>query len=475
MSHQRNDSRDGIVESSTIGMFDMMLKRLNRRQVLKGVLATGGAIAIPLPLFDALLNENGTAFADGTALPRRYATWFFGNGILPPRWNPTSTGADWALSEQLAPLANVKEWLTVVTGLKQPVPSGLPHPTGSAVSTTGADVKNNSAVLPSIDQIVAGLNKGGKFGSLEVGVTNATPGGPENTLHAVSHRGVNAPNYPEYDPHALYTRLFADAADPGPSAEDELIALNKAKKSILDTVLADGLEVSSSLGAKDKVRLADHLDAIREIETRLSATPTTPRVEFPADPAAAGIGKDSRSEAPVSVNQVMAEMLAVALAADITRNGSFVFTLPAAHVFYRSLGNDMNDDFHDTICHGDAGDNASQTRVHRGVVYAMEALAVFLDKLASLTEGDGTVLDNSLVYVTSCTSWGKVHDTTEWPVLLAGKAGGVIKGNQHLRYQDRILPEVLLTIANIFGANLSNLGAGVAEAKAELPNLRINV
>src|SRR5690606_28586456 len=110
------------------------------------------------------------------------------------------------------------------------------------------------------------VNKGGKYSSLEVGVTNATPGGPQNTLHAVSHRGINAPNYPEYDPHALYTRLFAGQVDPSSTAEAELVALNKAKKSILDTVLADGLEVTNHLGDQDKMRLTAHLNAIREIE-----------------------------------------------------------------------------------------------------------------------------------------------------------------------------------------------------------------
>jgi hypothetical protein len=256
---------------------------------------------------------------------------------------------------------------------------------------------------------------------------------------------------------------------------DEMAAAHQAKKSILDTILADGVEASNYLGAKDKARLTEHLDAIREIETRLTTVTPVPTIEFPEDPALLGVDKDALSEAPAAVNKVMAEMLAVAFAADITRNASFVFTLPAAHVFYRSLGNDMNDDFHDTICHGDAGDSSSQPRVHRGVVYTMQALAVFLEKLSSLTEGAGTVLDNSLIYATSCTSWGKVHDMSEWPVLLAGKAGGSVRGNQHLRYQNRILPEVLLTMANLFGANLATLGRGVAEATAELGNLRIDV
>ena len=153
-------------------------------------------------------------------------------------------------------------------------------------------------------------------------------------------------------------------------------------------------------------------------------------------------------------------MLAVALAADITRNSSFVFTLPAAHVFYRSLGTDMNDDFHDTICHGDPGDNASQTRVHRGVVYAMQALAYFLEKLASYTEGTATVLDNSLVYVTSCTAWGKIHDVVDWPVLFAGKAGGALRANQHYRAEGRNLSDALLTIAKIFGSTVASVGKG---------------
>jgi hypothetical protein len=348
----------------------------------------------------------------------------------------------------------------------------MPHPTGSAVATTAADYENNTAVLPSIDQIIAGVNKGGSFPSLEIGVSNANPGGPQNTLHAISHRGLNAPNYPEFDPHALFTRIFSGASSA--TTVDQTAKLNQAKKSILDTVLAEGAEVSKLLGARDKARLSDHLEAIRQVETRLQMAPPAPGIKVPTDPQKASVTKDTKSEAPVAVNEAMAEMLAVAFASDITRNASFVFTLPAAHVFYRSLGTDMNDDFHDTICHGDAGDNTNQPRVHRGVIYAMQALSVFAGKLAALSEGSGTVLDNSLIYATSCTSWGKVHDTSEWPVLLVGKGSGALKGNQHYRAAGRhILPEALLTIANIFGAKLPAIGKNAAQAKSELAGLRL--
>jgi hypothetical protein len=361
----------------------------------------------------------------------------------------------------------------VVSGLKQMIPSAGPHPTGSAAATTGANVANNSAQLKSIDQIVAGVNKGGSFASLEIGVSNANPDGPENTLHAISHRGPNAPNYPEFNPHALFARIFANATATTTMTASQVAKMNQAKKSILDAVLADGADVNKLLGAKDQARLADHLDAIRQIETRLETTgTTTTTIKPPADPQTLGVGPDTKSEAPVAVNEVMANMLAIALATDVTRNASFVFTLPAAHVFYRAAGADMNDDFHNTICHTDPGDNAHQTRVHEGVLYAMTALSVFLGKLAAMPEGAATVLDNSLVYATSCTSWGKVHSTDEWPVLLAGRAGGAIKGNQHLRYAGQSLSNVLLSIANIFGANLTSIGLAGGMTSTELAGLR---
>jgi hypothetical protein len=431
----------------------MSKRRLNRRAVLRGSLITGAALTLPLPIFECMLNPTGTAFAQGQPLPKRFALWFFGNGILPPLWNPTQVGSDFSLSEQLEPLANVKNALTVVSGLVNKFPGQAFHPLGSAASTTGGGLSNNSAVAPSIDQIVADvIGMDSSFRSLELGVSDATPNGPENTLHAVSHRGMNAPNYPEYDPHAAFERLFAKSN----ATSEDLARQNEAQKSVLDAVLADGAALKASLGATDQMRLERHLDGIRQLELRLQSTGTC---TAPTDPEVEGVHEDTNSEAPENVNEVMADLLATAFACDLTRAASLVFTLPAAHVYYRHLGEDMNDDFHDTICHTDAGDNASQTRVNRGVIYTMSCLATFLQKLSDLPEGDGTLLDASLVYVTSCTSWGKVHGSDEWPVLLAGKAGGVLPGNLHVRAEGQNLSQILFSIAALFGANITELGA----------------
>jgi len=107
------------------------------------------------------------------------------------------------------------------------------------------------------------------------------------------------------------------------------------------------------------------------------------------------------------------------------------------------------------------------------VLYAMACLAEFLEKLASVKEGAGTLLDNSLIYVTSCTSWGKTHTVYEWPVLLVGKAGGALAGNRHYRATvNDNLSKVLLSVANIMGCNLTTIGNAEGKVTAELTGLR---
>ena len=179
----------------------MAIKPLDRRTVLKGVLATGATVTIPLPLLQIMLNGNGTAHAQTmTPVSPLFVTWFFGNGSLPGKWKPakTGTGTNWDLSPQLQPLAALKSYLTVISGLTNNlVVGGNEHPTGSSGATTGAGLNGNAVKLASIDQVVAGLiSAGAPFKSLEVGVTPATPNGSPDSLATVSHKGPNAKNVP---------------------------------------------------------------------------------------------------------------------------------------------------------------------------------------------------------------------------------------------------------------------------------------
>jgi len=448
---------------------------LDRRTVLKGVLATGAAVSIPLPLLEIMLNGNGTAYAQtGTPVSPLFVLWFFGNGALPGIWKPTNTGTgtNWALSAQLAGLSGVKSYLTVLSGMTNKIVMGPPeHPKGSAGATTGAPLNGNAVTAPSIDQIVANtISNGAPFKSVEVGVTPANPNGPEDSLATVSHKGPNAKNVADFDPKSVFNRLFTGTTTT--TMPDQATKLANVRKSVLDAVLADGAALEKKLGAADKQRLEQHLTSIRGIEGRLVTMPTTMTPTMCSSPTAPTVGKDANSEAPPAVNSAMTDLSLLALACDRTRVLTFMFSLPAAHVYYRHLGSNMNADFHDTICHGDAGDMSNQPRVDTGVHYAMTCLNEFLTKMKGTAHGATNLLDQSLVLVTSDTAWGKTHTNTEWPVLLAGKAGGKLQGDAHYNFPGENLSKALLTVAQIMGSTATSLGGGVGAVTAPLTGVK---
>jgi hypothetical protein len=455
----------------------MAIKPLDRRTVLKGALATGATVAIPLPLLQIMLNGNGTAYAQTmTPVSPLFVTWFFGNGSLPGKWKPakTGTGAAWDLSPQLQPMAALKSYLTVISGLTNNiVTGGIEHPTGSSGATTGAGLNGNAVKLASIDQVVAGLiAAGAPFKSLEVGVTPATPGGPQDSLATVSHKGPNAKNVPDFDPKSVFTRLFTGGTTT--TMPDQATKLANVRKSVLDAVLADGASLQTKLGAADKQRVEQHLQSIRDIEARLVTMPPPTQPTMCTSATAPTTAKDTQSEAPPAVNTAMADLSILALACDRTRVLTFMFSLPAAHVYYRHLtdtSTNMNADFHDTICHGDAGDMSNQPRVDKGVVYAMNCLNQFLTKMQATTHGATNLLDQALVYVTSDSAWGKTHTKTEWPVLLAGKAGGKLKGDGHFNYPADNLSKALFSAARLMGSTATSFGLDAGKVTSSLGDI----
>ncbi len=444
------------------------------------MLATGAAVSIPLPLLEIMLNGNGTAYAQtATPVSPLFVMWFFGNGSLPNSWKPamTGTGTNWALSAQLQGLSAVKPYLTVVSGLTNKlVVGGSEHPSGSAGATTGAPLNGNAVTAPSIDQVVAKLiSKGAAFNSIEVGVTPATPNGPQDSLATVSHSGPNAKNVPEYSPQAVFNRLFMGSSTgtgTTPTTTDQATKLASVRKSVLDAVLTDGAALEKRLGAADKQRVEQHLTSIRGIENRLTSMPaSTAAPMMCGTPTAPTVAKDANSEAPPAVATAMTDLSMLALACDKTRVLSYVFSLPAAHVYYRHLGSNMNADFHDTICHGDGTDQSTQPRVDTGVQYVIKCLNEFLTKMQATAHGASNLLDQSLVLVTSDTAWGKIHTNSEWPVLLAGKAGGRLQGDGHYNFPGDNLGKALLTTAQIMGSTATTFGSGNGAVTAPLSGI----
>ncbi len=464
----------------------MAKKTLDRRTVLKGALATGATVSIPLPLLEIMLNGNGTALAQTRRpIPPVFVMWFFGNGSLPGSWKPakTGTGTNWDLSSQLMGLSALKPYLTVISGLTNNlVVGGAEHPTGSAGATTGAPLNGNAVTAKSIDQVVADLiattpytasAPAPSFRSLEVGVTPATPNGPQDSLATVSHNGPNAKNVPNYDPKSVFTRLFMGGAPTtgGGGTVDQATKLATVRKSVLDSVLTDGANLQKKLGSADKQRVEQHLASIRAIEQRLMTTTPTPTGAGHggcASAVAPTTGKDTNSEAPPAVATAMSDLSMLALACDKTRVLSYVFSLPAAHVYYRHLASNMNADFHDTICHGDAGDMTSQPRVDTGVQYVGEVLERVPDQDAGHDpRGRQSARPGAGVRHLGYRLGEDSHQ--DGMARAAGREGGRrLQGDGHYNFPADNLSKVMLTVAQIFGSKETKFGSGGGAVTAPL-------
>lgn len=428
-------------------------KHYSRRTVLRGLLG-GAGVAIALPIFDAFLNDTGTAFADGSALPKRFGIFFWGNGILPDRWVPKGNGPEWELSEQLAPLAPVKEHLTIVTGMKVYTGNSVPHGSGPVGMLSGAPFPSGDTTtfaVPSIDQVIAAEIGGEtRFRSLEVAVQ---PGGT-----SLSYNGPHSVNPPESSPKALFDRLFGDEfVAPGDSPiVDPRLAL---RRSILDAIGEDAKRLQKVLGASDKARLEQHLEGIRGLEKQLKKLEENPpnlaACEAPKAPAEAYPEKDGRH--PLSkISRAMADILAMALACDQTRVFSDWFSQPVNNLLYPDA-----DKGHHQLTHDEPG---AQPMVNGIVKYIVAELGYLLERFASVKEGDGTLLDKCVILATTDCSYGKAHSIEEYPILLAGGGGGaLVKGVHYRSPSSENTSKVLLSLCRVMG--LARDEYGEAEGK----------
>ena len=224
-------------------------KFLSRRRILKGALL-GAPVAIGLPRLEAMLDSNGRAYADGKPLPRRFGVWAFANGVHLERWVPEQTGSQWELSDELSPLAPVKQHLTVVSGYDLPF-DGRPHASGNTVLMTGAplagvDDVTYTARRASIDQLVAReLADQTPLRSLEIGIDDGEAHERGTAFHWWSHNGPNSPNRCVYSCRQVFNRLFGDIA--GSDASSAAAAMRE-RQSVLDAVVADGQQAEPGPG-----------------------------------------------------------------------------------------------------------------------------------------------------------------------------------------------------------------------------------
>ncbi len=425
---------------------------ITRRTLLKGLLG-GTVVTLGLPALEVFLNEHGTALAeDGpgdTGFPRRFGLFFWGNGILPDRWVPTGTGRDWTLSDQLAPLAALKDVVSVVSGMKLGVPNTRPHFAGLAGVLSGAPVQDaygqDTFALPSIDQVIAkGLGDVTRFASLEFGAA------PQS---GVSFNGPNSKNPPESSPQRLFERIFTGGFQlPGSEPiVDPKLAL---RRSVLDAVGRDITGLKSRVGAADKLRLDQHLEGVRSIERRLARLeedpPNLAACALPNRPLADYPDLEGRPQLQEK-NAAFAEIIAMALACDQTRVFSNCFSFPVSNLLFRDAPAGHHQLTHD--------EPDPQPEVHKIVLQCIEAYAVQVAALRNVAEGAGTLLDSCAVLGTSDISLGKTHALDEFPLLIAGHCNNRLAQGIHYRSAAENASRAMLSIIRAVGVNAPSYGA----------------
>ena len=428
----------------------------DRRTVLKGLLG-GAAITIGLPPLEAMFNGNGTALADGGALPRRFVLWFWANGMLPERWTPEMAGSgdEWELSEQLLPLAPVKHRIAVVTGTEVRLQNRIPHWSGTGGILSGRDPNGEEGdwtfTGPTIDQILA-QEIGGetRFRSLEVGMR---PGG------GVSFNGPNSRNPFEDGPAVFFERIFG-AGFTAPGEEVTIDPRVGLRRSVLDAVMEQTAELESRVGTSDKQRLDQHLSGIRDLELRLARMeddpPNLASCQRPDEPPA-----DASFTSLLERGRVMGELAAMALACDQTRVLSYAHSGPVDNYVYPGIS-----DGHHRLTHDEP---EPQEGVHEVTVQIMGELAGFIGKLDSIVEGDGTMLDNLALLATSGVSLARTHALDEYPLILAGGACGALKQDVHYRSNTREnASKVMLTVMRAMGLNPASFGEDDTETTESL-------
>jgi hypothetical protein len=431
---------------------------LSRRTLLRGALGGMGA-SLALPLLEAMTPSKAWAQAKP---PVRVGLWFWGGGVHRERFTPASTGRGFALTPQLLPFAAVKPYLTVVTGYDVKI-TGTGHHASRAGAVAGSydGSMYGFPSTPSFEQIAANANMGKtRFRSLEVGVSQRgmNPYGP------ITSSWNGSPIQPEMSPQALFDRVFG-VGFTGGSPTTVTNARVAARRSVLDVTLQNSSALKTKLGAADRHRLEIHLDAIRELEVRLAGMQTTTMQSScvapgrpPAHPTVAG------REPLQAISRAFSDLLAIALACDLTRSFFFQVNAMQSDVVLWDAG--LNEGLHD-LTH----DNARRNDTSKGITYLMGEYAYLMSKLASMPEGGGTLLDNCCVLGTTDHGDASAHDINDFPFVIGGRAGGALKGDLHVRGDGSNASKVHLTLLQAAGLPVTSFGAGAGQTSQTVPAL----
>lgn len=421
---------------------------LNRRRFLQGL---GASVALPL--------LPSTGWAQQSSFPRRIVFFYSANGTVPSRWSPSGTENDWELGEVLQPLQPHKEDLIVIEGVDMRVTTkgpGAAHQRGMGAILTGrplndGDFSGGGGAISgwasgiSVDQEIANqTSQQTPFHSLQLGV-RATGGANRQTM---VYGGSDMPILPDNDPYNVFDRLFADFdADPF-----DLERTRLQRRSVLDFVLEDLNKVNQKVGAADRARLEAHLDSVRRIEERLQSTEGVASCEAPMMGQRIDINADDNVP---ELGQLQMDLLVNAMACDLTRVGTIQFSRATSSQRYSWLG--FDDRHHDLSHEGDNNDAAMDKLVQINQWIAGQ-FGYLIGKMKEIPEGDGTMLDHSVVVWVNSLGKGNSHTRNDVPIVMAGGLHDSWQTNRYLDFDDQPHNDLLISLARGMEVDIDTFG-----------------
>jgi hypothetical protein len=425
-------------------------KHLSRRTVLRGL-----GTSVGLPLLDAMVPA-ATALAQTAAtIQPRLGFVYFPHGAVMERWVPATTGTNFEVSDILSPAAKYKNKMTIVSGLRnKPAESNDPH--GIVVGTWLRCVAPNdpSGRGVTADQIAAQqIGQGTTFPSIEVGTPSGGPCAPGFSCSFGSSIAFPTPDVGlpiENNPRKLFFQLFGQGDDAA-----ERAAIVDETGSILDSIMGDANTLQRKLGAEDIARVDNYLESVREVERRVQMMKSQDLtgVDIPAAP----VGIPSSFEEHLTI---LFDLIALSYQINLTNVATFLMEKEVSMRTYANLG--VTEAFHPLSHHGD--DPAKKERLSRVQAFHTQVFTKFLDKLDNMQEGNGTVLDNSIILFGSNMSNSDKHNQDPLPSAVFGLGAGNIRGGQHLAYaQDTPHANLLLTLLNRAGVMADSFGDATGE------------
>ena len=437
-------------------------KSLARRTMLKGLGAT-----LALPMLDSMVPALSAQAVKSTP---RLGWVYVSHGVIFSQWKPTKIGAGFELTPNLKPLEKLQGQFNILTGLSHleadtKGDGSGDHTRAAAAWLTGVHAYDRTRpgvevkLATTADQLAAQvLGKTSPIPSMELSVDTPSQGSCDSGdcfyVNTVSWRNPTTPNMTENHPRVVFERLFGDGG-----SRDQRLARTKKTGSILDSVMEEASDLANTLGNSDRSKLGEYLDSVREVEQRIQTAEKQggESIELPDRP----IGIPDSFE---QHTKLMFDLQIMAFRADLTRVFSMIIARELSGRTYPMIG--IPGQHHLISHHRDDAELMSQKA--RIDTYHVQMLAYLLEKMQATPDGDGSLLDHSLIMYGSGMGNGNLHRHSDLPVLLAGKLGGKFKTGYHYDYKaDTPMANLLVTILDKAGVPIEKLGDSTGPLKLE--------